>query len=158
MTAHILGVLTLIAIALLLGATWYETVVMAPNYGRDVPGSIVLARQFLVQRTPAHFFRVIAPSAQLLALLTVIFDWGKPGDAAFLVGFAALVVAEIITYTFNYPRLAIMFESTEGQDVTTLRRASRGWAVGNWVRGVLLIVVFFAFLAGTVHLATHLHG
>lgn len=158
MTAHILGVLTLIAVALLLGATWYETVVMAPNYERDVPGSIVLARQFLVQRTPAHFFRVVAPSAQLLALLTVIFDWHRPGDAAFLVGFAALVLADIITYTFHYPRLAIMFKSTEVQDAATLRRAAREWAVGNWVRGLLLTVVFFAFLAGTVHLATHLHA
>lgn len=158
MTAHILGVLALIAVALLLGATWYEIVVMAPNYQRDVPGSIVLARQFLVQRTPAHFFRVIAPSAQLLALLTVIFDWGKPGCVAFLVGFAALVLADIITYTFHYPRLAIMFKSTELLDAAALRRVAREWAVGNWVRGVLLIVVFFAFLAGTIHLATHLHG
>lgn len=158
MTAHILGVLTLIAVALLLGATWYETVVMAPNYERDVPGSILLARQFLVRRTPAHFFRVVAPSAQLLALLTVIFDWGKAGCKAFLVGLVALIVADIITYTFHYPRNAIMFTSSEVQDAAALRRAAREWAMGNWVRGVLLFVVFFAFLAGTIHLATHLHA
>ncbi len=63
-----------------------------------------------------------------------------------------------MTYTFHYPRNAIMFNSPEGQDAAVLRRAAREWAVGNWVRGVLLIVVFFAFLAGTIHLATHLHG
>ena len=158
MTAHILGVLTLIAVALLLGATWYETVVMAPNYERDVPGSIVLARQFLAGRTPAHFFRVVAPAAQLLALLTVIFDWRKPGETPFIVGFAALIVADIITYTFHYPRLAILFKSTQAQDAAALARAAREWAIGNWVRGVLLFVVFFAFLAGTVHVATHLHA
>ena len=158
MTAHILGVLTLIAVALLLGATWYETVVMAPNYERDVPGSILIARQFLARRTPAHFFRAIAPAAELLALLTVIFDWHKPGETPFLIGFAALVVADIITFTFHYPRLAIMFfTSPEAQDPAALRRAAQEWAVGNWVRGVLLLVVFFAFLAGTVHLATHLN-
>lgn len=158
MTAHILGVLALIAVALLLGATWYEAVVMAPNYERDVPGSIVLARQFLSRTTPAHFFRAIAPAAQLLALLAVIFDWGKPGCTAFLVGFVALVAADIITYMFHYPRLAIMFKSPEVRDAATLRRAAREWAVGNWVRGVLLFVVFFAFLAGTIHLATHLRA
>lgn len=158
MTAHILGVLALFAVSLLLGATWYETVVMAPNYERDVPGSIAIARQFLARRTPAHFFRVVAPAAQLLALLTVIFDWRKPGCVAFLVGFVVLVVADIITYTFAYPRLAIMFKSTEVQDAATLQRAAREWAAGNWVRGVLLIVVLFAFLAGTIHLATHLHA
>ena len=119
MTAHILGVLALIAVALLLGAAWYEAVVMAPNYQRDIPESLVLARQFLARTTPAHFFRVVAPAAQLLALLAVIFDW---------------------------------------QNADALRRAAREWAAGNWVRGVLLFVVFFAFLAGTIHLATHLHA
>lgn len=156
MIAHLIGVLALLAIALLLGATWYESVVMAPNYARDVPASIGVARQFLARRTPAHFFRVVAPSAQVLALLTVAFDWGKPGDTPFLIGFVTLIVADIITYTFHYPRLAIMFKSADVQDPAALRRAAREWAVGNWVRGVLLFVVFFAFLAGTVHLATHL--
>lgn len=158
MIAHLFGVLALLAIALLFGATWYEAVVMAPNYEHDVPASIVLARQFLARQTPAHFFRVIAPCAQLLALLTVVLDWGKPGDTPFLIGFVTLVVADIITYTFHYPRLAIMFKSADVQDVATLRRAAHEWAVGNWVRGVLLFVVFFAFLAGTVHLATHLNA
>lgn len=158
MTAHILGVLALFAVALLLGATWYETVVMAPNYERDVPASILLARQLLARTTPAHFFRAIAPAAQLLALLTVIFDWRKPGCTAFLTGFVALVVADLITYTYHYPRLAIMFKSPEAQDAGALRQAARQWAIGNWVRGALLVVVFFAFLAGTIHLATHLRA
>jgi len=158
MTAHILGVLALIAVALLLGATWYEAVVMAPNYQRDIPASILVARQFLVRTTPAHFFRIVAPCAQLLTLLAVLIDWGKPGDGAFLVALAALIVADIITYTFHYPRLAIMFKSADVQNVDALRRAARQWAAGNIVRGVLLFVVFGALLAATVNLATHLQA
>src|SRR5690349_5881895 len=157
MTAHILGVLTLIAVALLLGATWYETVVMAPNYERDVPGSILIARQFLVRRTPAHFFRAIAPAAQLMALLTVIFDWHKPGETPFLIGFAALVVADIITFTFHYPLLAIMFTSPQAQDPVARQLPALEWTAGTWLRCVLLRGVFLAFPAGTVDLATLLN-
>lgn len=158
MAAHILGVLALLAVALLLGATWYETVVMAPNYERDIPASIAVARQFLARTTPARFFRVIAPCAQLLTVLAVILDWQKPGSGAFLVALLALILGDIITYTFHYPRLAIMFKSGDLQNVDALRRAARQWAVGNVVRGVLLVVAFGALLAGTVHLATHLHA
>ncbi|MGH7649725.1 MAG: anthrone oxygenase family protein [Gemmatimonadaceae bacterium] len=158
MAAHMLGVLALLAVALLLGATWYETVVMAPNYERDIPGSIVVARQFLARTTPAHFFRVVAPCAQLLTLLAVILGWHKPGGGAFLVALAVLIVADIITYTFHYPRLAIMFKSGDVQNAEALRRAARQWASGNLVRGVLLLVAFGALLAGTIHLAEHLHA
>ena len=158
MAAHLLGVLALVAVALLLGATWYETVVMAPNYERDIPASLALARQFLVRTTPAHFFRVIAPCAQFLTLLAAVLDWRKPGDGAFLVALAVLIVADVITYVFHYPRLAIMFKSGDAQDAGALRRAAREWAVGNVIRGVLLIVAFLALLGGTVHLATHLHA
>jgi len=158
MLPHVFGILALVAVALLFGATWYETVVMAPNYERDIPASIALARQFLAGATPARFFRVVAPAAQLLTLGAVVFDWGKPGGNAFLVALIALIVADVITYTFHYPRLAVMFKSSEPQDPAALRRAARQWATGNWVRGALLFVVFMALLAGTVHLAQHLHA
>ena len=156
MLAHILGVVALLGVALLLGATWYEAVVMAPNYERDVPESITLARAFFARTTPAHFFRVVAPATQVLTLATVVLDWGKPGHEAFLIALAVLIVADIITYTFHYPRLAIMFKSAEPQAPDTLRRAARQWAIGNWVRGVLLALAFLALLGGTVHLARHL--
>jgi hypothetical protein len=45
-TQHALLTLSLIDLALILGATVYESVVIAPNYERDVPTSIDLARQF----------------------------------------------------------------------------------------------------------------
>ena len=47
MIAEVLATLALFGLALLLGATIYESVVMAPNYERDIPNSIDLARQFL---------------------------------------------------------------------------------------------------------------
>lgn len=151
--AMIVGTLALIAVALLLGATWYEAVVMAPNYERDVPASIALARQFLQRTTPAHYFRVVAPLAQVLTLVTLIAAWNQPGCFAFLVAFVLLIVADVITYTFHYPRLAIMFKTTESRDAVRLKRAAHEWAIGNWVRGVLLVVVLVALVRGVSRLA-----
>jgi hypothetical protein len=148
MIVSVLGTLALVAVALLLGATWYEAVVMAPNYEREVPASIRLARQFLRRTTPAHYFRVVAPVAQLLTLVTLVASWNRPGRWAFLVAFGALIIADVITYTFHYPRLAVMFRSAEDEAPARLARAAHQWAVGNWVRGTLLAVVLLALLHG----------
>jgi hypothetical protein len=153
MIAGLAGSLALVAVALLLGATWYEAVVMAPNYERDVPTSIAIARQFLVRTTPAHYFRVVAPVAQVLTVIAVLADWSHAGCRAFLAGFLALIVADVFTYAYHYPRLAIMFKSTEPVESTLLRRAAREWAVANWVRGVLLLGVFAAVLFGLLRVA-----
>lgn len=144
--AHILATLGLIGVALLLGATWYEAVVMAPNYERDVPASMVAARAFLVRTTPAHYFRFIAPFAQITTLLALLFDWRRPGRRALLVAFVILVVGDIITFACHYPRLAIMFKNREMAEPDVLRRAAREWAIGNWVRGALLVAAFLALL------------
>ena len=63
---HILATLALLGLALLLGATAYESVVMAPNYERDIPDSILRAREFLVRTTPAHYFRPLSLANQLV--------------------------------------------------------------------------------------------
>jgi hypothetical protein len=153
MAAHVLGTLALVTVALLLGATCYEAVVMAPNYERDVPSSLGLARQFLQRTTPAHYFRLVAPLAQVLTLLTVVAGWKRPGHLAFAVALGLLIVADVITYSFHYPRLAIMFKSAEPLDSARLARAAREWALGNWIRAALLVVVFLALLRGLLQLA-----
>jgi hypothetical protein len=153
MVTHVLATLTLLAVALLLGATCYESVVMAPNYERDVPGSLELARRFLQRTTPAHYFRVVAPLAQVLALLTVIAGWNGPGCVAFAVALGLLIIADVITFTFHYPRLAVMFKSTEPVDSARLARAAGEWTVGNWIRAAILMLVFLALLHGFLRLA-----
>jgi hypothetical protein len=153
MIAHVLATLTLLAVALLLGATCYEGVVMAPNYERDVPASLELARRFLQRTTPAHYFRVVAPLAQILALLTVIAGWNGPGRQAFAVALGLLIIADVITFTFHYARLAVMFKSTEPVDSVRLVRAAREWSTGNWIRAAILVLVFMAVLHGVLQLA-----
>jgi len=153
MAAPVLATLALLAVALLVGGTWYEAVVMAPNYERDVPGSLSVARQFLQRTTPAHYFRVVAPLAQVLTLATMVVAWNRPGRGNLIVAFGLLIVADVITYTFHYPRLAQMFNSAEPLEASRVGRATHEWAVGNWVRGVLLIVVFLTLVQGLLRLA-----
>lgn len=147
MIQYLLATLSLLGLALLLGATIYESVVMAPNYERDIPHSLGLARQFLVRTTPAHFFRVIAPLSLLLLAAGVTACWRIRGPRTwFLVAFCALAVGDVITFAFHYPRLSVMFKSPLTEDVSRLRRAAHEWAVGNLVRAALIIVAFLSVL------------
>lgn len=75
MLSKVILIAALLGLSLLLGATVYESIVMAPNYEREVPASIEIARQFMTAVTPASYFRVLAPVTQLLLLLSVIVCW-----------------------------------------------------------------------------------
>jgi hypothetical protein len=153
MLAHVLATLTLVAIALLLGATCYESVVMAPNYERRIPESLALAREFLQRTTPAHNLRVVAPLAQLLTVLTLVAAWGRAGRLSFALAFGVLIIADVITFTFHYPRLATMFKSADAVDSVRLARAAREWAMGNWIRAALLVLALLLVVHGLVDLA-----
>lgn len=147
MLEHALLTLSLLGLALLLGATAYESVVMAPNYGRDVPESIDVARRFLQRTTPAHYFRVLTPVTQLILLGSVVITW-RSAEVRYptLAALVVLVLLDGITFTFHYPRLAIMFKGPMPEDAQRLRRAAREWAVGNIVRIALLIAAVLAVL------------
>jgi hypothetical protein len=154
MINELLVTLALLGVALLLGATAYESVVMAPNYEREIPISIDLARQFLKRTTPAHYFRIIAPLTLLVLVIDVVACWRFPQPRWWLFGgLGSLVVADTITFAFHYPRLTIMFKSPVPEDLTLLRRATREWATGNYVRLVLLTATFLFVLEAFAVLA-----
>lgn len=154
MIPHLLSTLAVLGLALLLGATIYESVVMAPNYERAIPASIDLARQFLKRTTPAHYFRVITPLTQLLLLASLVASWQIAAARwRLLTALGLLVLIDVITYTFHYPRLAIMFKAPMPEDPGRLGRAAREWAVGNVVRAVLLAVAFLSALQAVTMLA-----
>jgi hypothetical protein len=146
-----------VCVALLLGATIYEAVVMAPNYERDIPDSIDLARRFLKRTTPAHFFRVITPLTQALLLGGTIATWHiRPARWPLMVALGILLLTDLITFTFHYPRLAIMFKEPMPAEPERLRRAARQWAVGNLVRALLLVTALLAALQALTTLAVRL--
>ena len=146
---------TLFGVALLLGGTIDEAVVMAPNYERDIPDSIEIARRFLRRTTPAHFFRLITPATQILLLGGAMACWSASSARwQLLAGLGILLCTDVITFTFHYPRLAVMFKEPLPGDPERLRRAAREWTIGNFVRAALLICAMLAVLGAITSLAT----
>lgn len=159
MIPHILATLALIGVALLLGACAYESVVMAPNFEREIPASIEAARQFLKRTTPGHYFRILAPVTQLLLVAGVIMSWQVMAARwALLTALGVLLFTDAITFTYHYPRLAIMFRGPMPEDHALLARAAREWAMGNIVRVALLLVAFLAVLRAVLILPMHGSG
>ncbi|MEZ5316612.1 MAG: hypothetical protein R2752_04360 [Vicinamibacterales bacterium] len=152
-----LAVLGVVGVSVLLGATIYEAVVMAPNYRRDVPESLELARRFFVRTTPAHFFRVATPLTQAVLLVGGIASWTVASARwPLLAALGVLVLTDVITFTFHYPRLATMFREPMPADPAPLRRAAREWAAGNLVRAALLVVALVAALRAVATLMIRL--
>ena len=65
------------------------------------------------------------------------------------------MLLDLITFSFHYPRLTIMFRAPLPQDPAPLRRAAREWTLGNHVRLVLLVIAFLAALHAYSQLPMH---
>ena len=70
-----------------------------------------------------------------------------------LTALGILVLLDIITFSFHYPRLATLFKGPMPEDPALLTRAAREWAQGNIVRAVLLLVAFLSTLQAVSLLA-----
>jgi len=120
----------------------YTSMVDAPNWARDVPASIIAAREYFVVKNPANFFRVFSPLNQVLALLALVLSWWAP-KGTFPLCLAALILAvsvDVFTFTYFYPRLEIMFVAPI-ENVDAIRSALSGWQNMNWIRSAMLAVI-----------------
>ena len=119
------------------------------GYGRDLPASVVTARDYFSVRNPGAFFRVISPINQVLALAAVVLSWWAP-KGTFTLCVAALVLAvstDIFTFAYFYPRNEIMFVAPIG-DVDAVRSALSGWRNMNWIRsGMVVVIIILDYLA-----------
>jgi uncharacterized membrane protein len=125
---------------MLLGASSCESVVMAQNVAARVPESPQHAREFFVTTNPGTFFRILAPATQVLLVVAVVLNWRVQGARWGLAGaLIALALADVITFSFHYPRNTLMFVRPFG-DVSPgeLEAAARQWGPGNHVRVALL--------------------
>jgi hypothetical protein len=142
--AYLRDLLLVIAIVLtgaLFGASLYDQVVMAPNYGADIPQSLEHAKQFMVAASPANLFRFLAPATQISLLLSLILNGGVKGRRWFLLVALLLTVAgDVITFTFHYPRNAILFTDPMNTPVGVLTKAAVEWSYGNVARCCLILI------------------
>jgi len=140
----------LLSVSALLGASLYDAVVLAPNL-RGGPAGLEHGRLFLSAATPANLFRVLSPGTQLLTLIAVVFNWSTPQQRWPLVGaLLALVLCDVITFTYHYPRNHLMFDAPLSVDPARLSTAAREWATANVVRVALVLGSWFAILVALV--------
>jgi hypothetical protein len=126
----------------------YTSIVDVPNWGRDLPGSIMAAREYFRAANPGTFFRVVSPINQVLGLLALIVCWRAGSRIRIYCALALIcaVVGDIFTFAYFYPRNGIMFVAPI--DVDAIRTALAEWSTMNWVRSaVVALEVVFDFLA-----------
>ena len=129
-----LGLFSITASGLLF-VNLYNSIVDAPNWGADLPNSLVAARQYFSAQNPGDFFRVFSPLNQVLALIAVIACW-KLGKGRYLAlgALAFAVLADVFTFGYFYPRNEIMFIASLDAGADVARQAWEQWSTMNWLR------------------------
>ena len=149
--------LALVGLSILLGASMYDAAVLAPNL-RGGPDGLEHGRLFMSRATPANLFRVASPATQILLVVTLIATW-RIEQCRWMIGGAlvSLILADVITFTFHYPRNHLMFDSPTTADPAALDVAAKQWAVGNFVRVALVLLSWLGalFALGSVVLRAY---
>ena len=149
--------LAVIVMGMVLGASTYNSVVDAPNWGRNIPQSLETAKLYFSVTNPGTFFRVASPIAQVLALLSLIACWKVPvARACAAAALAGTLMADVMTFAYFYPRNAIMF----GHAATAEAAASawREWSAMNHVRNAFELAALVAELMALTRVAVRQAG
>jgi hypothetical protein len=120
----------------------YTSVVDAQNWGRDIPASLIAAREYFRAANPGTFFRVASPINQLLTLLALVICWRAGKKVRIYCGIALLcaVAVDALTFAYFYPRNAIMFTDPLNVDTETLKAVWSQWTTSNWFRSAIIAV------------------
>jgi hypothetical protein len=141
----------------LFGASLYDTVVLAPNL-KGGPAALEHGRLFMANATPANLFRVLSPTTQVLSLMAVVANWSGPERRWPLIGaLVALVLCDVITFTYHYPRLRIMFEAPLTVAAERVTLAAKQWIAANYIRLALLLGSWCATLFALMRLVQAMH-
>jgi hypothetical protein len=146
--------IALVLSAMLLGTGVYQNVVDAPNY-MGAPTSLEHARGFYHATNPGNFFRGLMPATQLFLLLAIVFNWrSAPGTRWKLVAaLACLILTDVITFRFHYPRNDILFVAPLTQPPAYYDRIVTEWAMGNYVRVALILTAVVLVLVSMIRIA-----
>jgi hypothetical protein len=135
----VLTALALAGLSILLGGSVYDATVLGPNL-RGGPAGLEHGRLFMSRATPANLFRVAAPATQILLVVSLIATWHIERCRWLVAGaLLSVVAADVITFTFHYPRNHLMFDSPTTADPDALAVAAKQWAAGNLVRVALVL-------------------
>jgi hypothetical protein len=146
--------IALVAAAMLLGASLYDQVVLAPNF-LGAPASLEHARGFMHSATPANLFRVLSPATQILLLLALVLNW-KPSVVArwrLAVALVLGILGDVITFTWHYPRNDILFGAPLTRPAADFDRVAVEWAMGNYARIAVVLAAVLLTLSALVRVS-----
>jgi hypothetical protein len=63
------------------------------------------------------------------------------------------ILGDVITFKFHYPRNAILFSAPLTNTSADLDRVAAEWAMGNYVRIVLILIAVFLVVASIIRIA-----
>jgi hypothetical protein len=107
----------------------------------------------MVNATPANLFRVLSPTTQVLSLAAVVANWSSPERRWPLIGaLAALVLCDVITFTYHYPRNRIMLDAPLTVAAERVTLAAKQWTAANYIRLALLLGSWCATLVALMRL------
>jgi hypothetical protein len=143
---YILAVLALLFVGTLFGGSLYDTLVLAPNL-QGGPEGLEHGRLFMSAGTPGSFFRALAPASQILVLLALVASWQSAQLRwPLLIALVALVIADVVTFTYHYPRNEIMFSAPLTVDPERLRTVAKEWRTANYFRVFLVLTAWVSIL------------
>ncbi|MGH3906057.1 MAG: DUF1772 domain-containing protein [Pseudonocardiaceae bacterium] len=119
------------------GAVLAETVLLYPNIFRDPPGSLVLAREFMVAGAPSDFFPPLGMAVVLSAAAASVLTWRTRPVQWWIVGAAITFICcdFVFSAVFFWPRNTIMFVDPVGtHPAEHLRLVAAQFEAGHWVR------------------------
>ena len=133
-------IIAVMSLGALLGGGLYDTLVNGPNFRVGIPASLEHFRLFMSVANPGSFFRLVAPVTQISILLSLILNWKHQSNRKWWLLAALILVAsgDIITFTYHYPRNAILFREPLNTAPETLQKAANEWVLANYVRLALV--------------------
>jgi hypothetical protein len=139
---------------MLLGTGVYQNIVDAPNY-MGAPTSLEHARGFYHATNPGMFFRWLVPATQLFLVVALVFNWTPdPGTRWMVAGALGFVIlTDIVTFRFHYPRNNILFVAPLTQPPAYYDRVVTEWAIGNYVRVVLILISVVLVLLSMIRIS-----
>jgi hypothetical protein len=143
---YILTVLALLSVGALFGGSLYDTLVLAPNL-HGGPQGLEHGRLFMSAATPGNFFRALAPASQVLALVALVASWRLPQVRwPLLIALTALVMADVVTFMYHYPRNDIMFTAPLNVEPERLSAVAREWQTANYLRVFLVLTAWLCIV------------
>lgn len=124
-------------LCILFGAIIFNTVVLYPNYFRQIPQSLELTMEFLKVRGPHHFFPPFGTAIILLNIVSLVLWWKTKNIRYILLTTVILLIVFefIFSVTFFWGKNTIMFiEGKSKHPAEFLQATANSFQNWNWVR------------------------